>query len=133
MARCALAVTALSMTALAVGGCSSSSKASVPLPKATTTTVAPVGGAHITSFVVPASVRCGATSKTSVKVIYAVEGSAREELSIDGRAIPLGAASASVSEEVHCDGLPHTVALIAYDAKGVRTSQVKMLTTVLPA
>jgi hypothetical protein len=116
-----------------IAGCSSSSNpASVPDPRSTTTTVPAPGSAHITSFVVPASVKCGAASKITVRVAYAVTGAARQELSIDGRNLALPAASAAVSEEVHCDGLPHTVALIAFDAKGAHTSQVKMLTTVLP-
>jgi len=40
------------------------------------------------------------------------------------------APSGTVDAPVHCDGVPHTVALIAFDAKGARTSQVKLLAAV---
>ena len=124
---------------LAVTACSSSSgkTPTSPTPFGQTTiestrTSLP-GGARITSFVVPKSVRCGSAPSKTVRVTYAVSGAKRHQLIIDGR-VESGAAapSGTVNPPVHCDGLPHTVALVAIDAAGRRTSQVKYLTTVLP-
>ena len=120
-----------------LAACSSSSK-----PNATPTTVGPAStttvessggsGARITAFDVPASVACASASKTTVHVDYTVTGAARVELAIDGLDLPsTPAAQGSLDAPVHCDAVPHTVALVAYDAHGARTSQVKMVTTVL--
>ena len=89
--------------------------------------------ARITTFVVPASVQCGAASKTTVHIEYGVSHAARQEISVDGLTVPgVDAATGTVDAPVHCDGVAHTVALIAFDAKGARTAQVKYLNTLLP-
>ncbi len=93
---------------------------------------APAGSAKITSFVVPASVQCGHATSTKVHVTYTVAGAKSTQLIIDGRTVPGDATSASVDPLVHCDPLPHTVAVVAVDAAGHRTSTVKNVTTVLP-
>ena len=123
---------------VALGACSSSSKADAP-----STTVraaaehdrAPatqIGDARIVKFVVPASVNCRGASSTKMSVEYEVTGAKRQEISVDGLAVDgVDGPSGTVDAPVHCDGVPHTVALIAFDANGARTSQVKMLTTVL--
>jgi hypothetical protein len=68
-----------------------------------------------------------------VRVTYAVTGAKRHQIIVDGRVDPRAAARrATVNPRVHCDGLSHTVALVAIDAAGRRTSQVRYLTTVLP-
>jgi hypothetical protein len=57
----------------------------------------------------------------------------RHQLLIDGRLAPRATARrATVYPRVHCSGVPHSVALVAIDAAGRRTSQVRYLTTVLP-
>jgi hypothetical protein len=82
--------------------------------------------------VVPKSVQCGTAPSTKVRVSYATSGAQRSQLVIDGRVEPGDAVSATIDPLVHCDGLPHTVALVALDAAGHRTSQVEYLTTALP-
>ena len=82
---------------------------------------------------VPKSVPCGSAPNTTVHVTYAVSRAKSHQLIIDGRVAPRAAArSATVNLRVHCDGLQHTVALVAIDIAGRRTSQVRYLTTVLP-
>ena len=124
---------------LALGACSSSSKSHASTPPTTTApaassttapTVSQAGAARIVTFVVPASVNCNGASSTKVPVEYKVTDAARQELSVDGLAVDgVDKPSGTVDAPVHCDGVPHTVALIAFDAKGARTSQVKLLTT----
>jgi len=87
--------------------------------------------ATITSFVVPASVQCGSATSTVVPVGYAVSGSARRELDVDGLAGPaLTKSSGLVRAPVHCDDLEHTVVLVAVDARGARTTRTKTFATV---
>jgi hypothetical protein len=86
----------------------------------------------ITSFDVPASVTCGAAPSTTVRISYSVTGAQQQSITVDGREVPgTGAPTATVTAPIHCDPLEHDVALIATDAHGVRTSQVKHLTTLL--
>jgi len=126
---------------LAISGCGSSNTSSSPSTSGasgsvstTTAAVTQAGSARIASFVVPASVQCGASSKTTVHIAYAVMNAARQEIAIDGLDVAgVGTPSGAVDAPVHCDGVPHTVALIAFDAQGARTSQVKYLNTLLPA
>jgi hypothetical protein len=122
---------------LALTACSSSSgktSTSPTSPTSTGSTTTPVPGrAQITVFVVPKSVRCGSTPSTTVRVTYAVRNALRHQLIIDGRVEPRAVAPrGTVNPRVHCDGMAHTIALVAIDAAGRRTSQVKYLTTVLP-
>jgi O-methyltransferase involved in polyketide biosynthesis len=71
-----------------------------------------------------------AATKTTVSIAYAVTGAVSQQIIIDGLAEPaLSAATGTVSEPVHCDGLAHSAALVAVDAHGARTSQVKNFTT----
>ena len=99
----------------------------------TTTTVANTekpGTAQVTSFVVPATVECGGATSTSVDVQYATTGAKKQELYIDGRIVPgTEAGSGTVSAPVHCDMLPHTFVMVAYDANGRRTAAEKKVTT----
>jgi len=82
---------------------------------------------------VPASVKCGSQPSTTVAITYSVTGSRSQQVVVDGLPEPGPlAASGRVVERVHCDGVEHTVALIATDAAGRRTSEVKYLATVLP-
>lgn len=88
------------------------------------------GTAQIATFDVPASAQCGGKTSTTVPVHYAVTGSTKQLLRVDGRDVPgTDATTASLSVAVHCDPLPHTFVLIAYDAKGRRTALQKLLTT----
>ena len=81
---------------------------------------------------VPKAVRCGSALNTTVHVTFAVSRAKTHQLIIDGRVEPAAARRAAVNVRVHCDGLQHTVALVAIDTAGRRTSQVRYLTTVLP-
>jgi hypothetical protein len=135
----AVAVVAL---VLLLGACSSSDKPSTASTTTASTTTASTtgsstgtegpGAATITSFEVPESVDCGTAPSTQVRVSYQTSGAESAQLVVDGRVEPGDDPSATVEPLVHCDGLPHTVALSALDAAGRRTSQVKNLTTVLP-
>lgn len=115
---------------LVLAGCGSSTgKTST----SSTTSTSQPGRARITSFVVPKSVQCGSDPNKLVRVAYAVSGAKRHQLLVDGRVEPAAAApSATVNPSVHCDGGSHTIALVAIDAQGRRTSQVRFVTTRLP-
>ena len=132
--RATIGGTAIAVVALMLllSGCSSSAKASGDPNSDGSTTGAPAGTAKITSFVVPKSVTCGTATSTKVRVTYAISGAKSTQLIIDGRVEPSEGPSATVDPLVHCDPLPHTVALVALDATGHRTSEVKNVTTVLP-
>jgi len=114
-----------------LGACSSSGgHSSAPT---TTTTSAATGTARIESFVVPKSVRCGSGTSIAVSIAYAVSGSRSREIVVDGLAEPaLHRAGGRVTERVHCDGVEHSVVLLARDSHGVATSEVRQLSTVLP-
>jgi hypothetical protein len=115
---------------LALTGCGSSSG---KMSTSSTTSTSRPGRARITSFVVPESVQCGSAPNQTVRVTYAVVGAKRHQLLVDGRVAPGAAAPrATVSPAVHCSGGPHSVTLVAVDAQGRRTSQVKYVTTRLP-
>ena len=119
-------------SALGLAACSSGSSASSE--KSTSATTIPAnpdpGKAAINAFDVPASVRCGqGTTSTSVSVTYATTGAKTSKLLVDGRPTALSSASGSVDAPVHCDSLPHTFVLFAYDAQGRYTSQQKLVTT----
>ena len=69
----------------------------------------------------------------TIQVKYATEKAERQEVIVDGRAVPgTDAASGEVEAPVHCDPLEHTVVLIAYDQEGRRTAQTKFLHTEMP-
>lgn len=128
-------VLVLVLAVAGLSGCSSSSgKASTsPTSIDSATSTTRPGLARIVSFVVPKSVQCGSAPNTTVRVTYAVSAALRHQLIIDGRVVPRATARrATVDVSVHCGGGPHTVALVAIDAAGRRTSQVRYLTTVLP-
>jgi hypothetical protein len=87
--------------------------------------------ATITSFTVPKTTACapGDTS-TSVDVEYAVSGAVRQKLLVDGLAATgVDGSSGTVTVQVHCDPLPHTVVLVAYNSAGERTSKQELLDT----
>jgi hypothetical protein len=88
------------------------------------------GAAKIKRFDVPTSVDCGGKTSTTVTVSYAVSKATKQKLVVDGRALGgTGKSQASVDAPVHCDPLPHTFVLAAYDSAGKRTTEQKVLTT----
>jgi hypothetical protein len=120
----------VALLAVLVAACSDSSSAS---SDSTTTTVASDGApgtAKITALDVPESVECGGKTSTTVSISYATEGAKKRELYVDGRKEQgTDAASGTVSSLLHCDPLPHTVDLIAYDAHGGKTVLEKKVVT----
>lgn len=116
---------------VALGACSGDDGGSAA--GGTTTTVAnneKPGTAQVTSFEVPASVECSGKTSTTVDVTYATADAKKQELYVDGRIVPgTDAASGTVSAPVHCDPLPHTFVMVAYDADGRRTPVEKKVTT----
>ena len=128
-ARWLTAAASLVLVAAVLTGCGGDSSSSAQ-PKATTTTADVPGTAKVTAFDVPASVACTGATSTSVTVSYGTSGSSKQELYVDGAIVPgTDAASGTVSAPVHCDPLPHTFVMIAYDAAGHRTALEKKLTT----
>ena len=115
---------ALIGTVTACGSSGDSSSTSTP----TTTTEVP-GTGKVDSFEVPDMVQCGNATSTAVNVTYATSGAAKQELLVDGRVMPLDAASGSAQVAVHCDALPHTVVLYLTDAKGHHSADKKILMT----
>jgi len=112
------------------GGDSSSSASSTTSTKTTTTQADVPGTAKVTSFEVPATAACGGATSTTVTVSYATQDAAKQELYVDGRLSPgTDAASGSLAVPVHCDPLPHTFVMVAYDGNGRRTAVEKKLTT----
>ena len=116
--------------AAAIAGCGGDDSSKASTNPTTTSTGSDVPGtAKVTAFDVPATADCKGSTSTSVSVTYATEGAAKQELYVDGRVTPgTGAASGSVTTDVHCDPLPHTFVLVAYDANGRRTTAEKKLT-----
>jgi hypothetical protein len=124
----AILVVAAALLGSACSGDSGSSDAS------TTSTSAAPGRATIAKFDVPESIQCAAnTPSTTFAVTYEVSGAKRQQLLVDGRVEPgTDAASATLAAvPVHCDAVPHTVVLVAYDASGKRTAEKKLLKTEL--
>jgi hypothetical protein len=122
----------LAATLLSLAACSSGQAAS----NATTSTTRPApssarSSATIDTFVVPASVQCRGATSTVVPIRYAVTGSARRELAVDGLTGPaLAEPKGIVRTPVHCDDLQHTAVLIAVDAHGARTTREETFATV---
>ena len=113
-------------------GCSSGSSGSTAGVQSGSTTPNIPGTAKITALTVPATVACGGKTSTTVPVQYATTGAAKLVLLIDGRDLPpTTAASATVNVQLHCDALPHTVVLVAYDGQGHRTVEQQMVNTQL--
>jgi hypothetical protein len=122
---------ALTFGVVACGGDSGSSSATAT---STTSPSDAPGTAKITTFEAPRNVTCGAEPSTTVTVKYATEGAERQELIVDGRPVPgTDAPSGQVDAPVHCDPLEHTIVLVAYDAKGLRTTGKLFLHTDMPA
>ena len=116
---------------IACAACSSGSRSS-SADSATTTGDVP-GSAKISTFDAPRTVTCGAAPSTTIQVKYATVKAERQEVIVDGRAVPgTEAASGEVEAPVHCDPLEHTVVLVAYDKEGRRTAQTKYLHTETP-
>src|SRR5262249_52967869 len=103
-------------------GCDSTSSSSTGAPVVTTTAPPKKGSAEITSFVVPDS---GAWNQAT----YARSGAQSVDALVDGRLEPLNGSAGQYNAPVHCDGLPHTLVLVAYDAHGGQTSLSKIVTT----
>jgi hypothetical protein len=130
-AQRALPIAALGALLLALSACGGGGSDSAS--GATSTTSANTekpGTAQVTTFEVPQSVDCGGKTSTTVDVQYATSGAKKRELYVDGRIVPgTDAASGRVSAPVHCDLLPHTFVMVAYDANGRRTPVEKKVTT----
>ena len=125
------AVALLSVSALWLAACSGGSDSSSAASSTSTTKAsAGTGTAKVTSFDVPTSVKCtkGQTS-TTVSVKYATAGAKKQQLLVDGRPTPLSSSSGSLDAPVHCDSLPHTFVIVAYDSGGRYTSLQKLVST----
>ena len=111
-----------------LAGCGGASKAGDP-----TATSRPSGPsrAKVTALTAPASVACNGSTSTTVAVNYTTAGAVREELYVDGRPEPITAAGGTVSVAVHCDALPHSIVVIAYDAQGRSAPRSLKIETVL--
>jgi len=109
-----------------ITGCGGSSTGS------TAPTTAPVAAAaKVTALEVAGSVPCNGATNVTIPVTYATEGAARQELYVDGRPVPLPDPAGTVEVALHCDQLPHSVVVIAYDADDRRTPRAAKVTTVL--
>jgi hypothetical protein len=121
----ALLASAFLLLAACSSGTGSASTAST-----STTGAQPGGTAKVLSIDVPATVSCNGATSTTVQVSYSVEGASRQELRVDGRPVPgTDQPTGTVTAPVHCDALPHTIVVIAYDAKGRFNSKQKLVTT----
>ena len=126
--RAALVV-ALMLVAVIGVACSGSSDDSAKSDSPNPTAVKN-GDAQITSFEVPASAECAGKTSTTVTVSYATKDAEKRELYVDGRPVAgTERSSGSVDAAVHCDPLPHTFVMVAYDAENHRTALEKKLTT----
>jgi hypothetical protein len=109
----------------AVAGCSGGGgSGSVGAGTAASSTAA-AGALRIDMLDVPDSVPCNGTTSATVPVQYATSAATRVRLYVDGREIPHVKIDDSVQVPVHCDPVPHTVVVIAYDAGKGKTSQQK--------
>jgi hypothetical protein len=117
--------------ALVVAGCGGDGSSNAETTTTTKASASDVPGtAKVTSFEVPATASCNGATSTTVSVTYATEGAKKQELYVDGALTPgTEAATGSIVAPVHCDPLPHTFVLVAYDANGRRTTSEKKLTT----
>lgn len=134
MKRLVVAVAAVAALAIVGTACSDDSESGA----ATSTTAAAdkPGTATISKFEVPETVQCEAnTPSTTFPVTYEVTGAKRQQLLVDGRVEPgTDAASGTLAAvPVHCDAVPHTVVIVAYDDAGHRTADKKVLKTLLPS
>jgi hypothetical protein len=126
----ALAFAGLSLLSLSACGGGSSDASPKQSSTPTTQGAQTAGSARIISFDVPASVSCAqGTTSTTVSVSYGTSGATKQQLSVDGRPIDLSSGSGKVDAPVHCDTLPHTFVLFAYDAAGRYSSQQKLVST----
>jgi hypothetical protein len=115
-----------------LASCSSDSSSSTKSSGAGTS----AGTATITKFDVPESVSCpaGGPPNTTFSASWSTEGAAHVALILDGHTEPeTDKPSGTASVQVHCDAIPHTVVLAAYDAKDDHTVQRKILKTILPS
>jgi hypothetical protein len=99
------------------------------------TTVPPTavkgGDAAIDTFTVASSAACNGKTSVTVAVDYKISGAKKAELSVDGRPQALDSMQGSVSPVVHCDTLPHTIVLVAYDSQNRKTAEQKLVVTTL--
>ena len=129
--RAAVTAAVVGLLMLAAG-CGSGSSGSTAGAQSGSTTPNIPGTAKITALTVPPTVACGGKTSTTVQVQYATTGAAKLVLLIDGRDLPpTTAAAATLTVPLHCDALPHTVVLVAYDAQGHRTVEQQMINTQL--
>jgi hypothetical protein len=124
----------VALVATVVIGCAACSSGSGSSSSGAVTTTGDVpGSAKITTFDAPRTVTCDAAPSTTIQVKYATKEAERQEVIVDGRAVPgTEAATGQVEAPVHCDPLEHTVVLVAYDKDGRRTAQTKYLHTEMP-
>jgi hypothetical protein len=110
------------VVAVGAAGCSGGSGASDAAK------TSPAGATRIDTFDVPTSATCGNETSTTVTVNYAVSNATREKLVVDGLDVGgVDGSDGTVDVPIHCDPLPHTFVLFAYDADGHRTSQQKIV------
>lgn len=130
---CLAAMTLLLLASCGDSGSSAANDGGTGSSSTTSTTTAKPGTATIDKLDAPTSVQCTGTSSTTIDISWATTGAAKNLLRVDGRDVPEAtAASGTVTAPVHCDALPHTVALIAYDKNNAPTSKVVYTNTVLP-
>jgi hypothetical protein len=135
VARSCVAAALAAASIVSLSACSSddakASKSAATSPSTTLGNTA-AGSATIPLFDVPATVACGTETSTTVSVHYQTVGAKRQQLLVDGRDVPgTEAAEATLDVPVHCDTLPHTFVLVAYDSNDAKTTQQKLLTTEL--
>jgi hypothetical protein len=134
-----LALAALAaVVAIGVSGCGSDDADASKEPPSSTSPSTTLGDtaagtATIPVFEVPATAACAAgETSVTVKVQYQTAGAKRQRLLVDGADVPgLDEDQATLDVPVHCDTLPHTFVLVAYDANDQKTTQQKLLTTEL--
>ena len=131
--RKVVAAAALLVATATLAGCGSGGSSSAKSGGGTTATTekaAGTGTAKIVSYGVQDAAACpdGKTFVT-VPVTFDVSGAARVELMVDGRPLKLDGTQGSKQVDVHCDPLPHTMVLVAYDAKDNTTFERKLLNT----
>ena len=132
IARSQLAVVtvaiAVVLLAASCGGGSSGSTSDTTLSTNGTPNIP--GTAKIDTLDVVPSVQCGGKTSTTVQVHYATSGAAKQLLRVDGRDVPgTDAPTGTLNAPVHCDALPHTVVLFAFDSRGHRTVLQRMMIT----
>jgi hypothetical protein len=118
--RATLVLLALAVVGAACGDDESSTDSSSTT--STSAASASTGTATIDAFDVPATTACAGATSVTVQASYATTGAVRWQLLVDGRELPgTDAPTATLDVPLHCDPLPHSFVLVAYDAAGAKT------------